>query len=93
MGAETNVSSFLVFFFLVSLTRSRQIFERLTSGNYLRLPGPPLSKYSSVGELLDKGVNVAIGVADEAAARNTRFEIAWVSPDSFFFLLRRCFDD
>ena len=44
-----------------------------------RLPGPPLSKHSSVGALLAEGVNVAIGVVNEAAARNTRFEVAWVS--------------
>lgn len=44
-----------------------------------RLPGPPLSKYSSVGALLAEGVNVAIGVAEESGARNTRFEVAWVS--------------
>ena len=49
-----------------------------------RLPGPPLSKHSSVGALLEKGVNVAIGVVDSSAARNTRFEIAWVK---FFFCL------
>ena len=46
-----------------------------------RLPGPPLSKHSSVGALLAKGVNVAIGTVDEAEARNARFEIAWVSPN------------
>jgi hypothetical protein len=57
---------------------SRQTFERA-----YRLPGPPLSKQSSVGALLAKGVNVAIGVVNEAAARNTRFEIAWVSPSLF----------
>ena len=47
-----------------------------------RLPGPPLSKHSSVGALLAEGVNVAIGVIEESAARNTRFEIAWVSLSS-----------
>ncbi len=29
--------------------------------------------------LLKAGVNVAIGVTDESTARNTRFDIAWVS--------------
>ena len=36
-----------------------------------RLPCPPLSKYSSVSTLLAKGVNVAIGLTDEATAQNT----------------------
>src|SRR6202044_2721795 len=42
------------------------------------LPGPPLSYDSAVTTLLAKGVNVAIGVVDEYAARNTRFALAWV---------------
>jgi len=46
------------------------------------LPGPPLSKHSSVGTLLAEGVNVAIGVINEAAARNTRFDIAWAALES-----------
>ncbi|KAF8801695.1 amidohydrolase [Phlegmacium glaucopus] len=46
------------------------------------LPGPPLSKLSSLGALLAEGVNVAIGVIDESAARNTRFEIAWAALES-----------
>lgn len=57
-----------------------------------RLPGPPLSKYSSISALLAQGVSVSIGVIGEFAARNTRFEIAWVSSFCncsffFFFLL------
>ncbi|KJA17916.1 hypothetical protein HYPSUDRAFT_45759 [Hypholoma sublateritium FD-334 SS-4] len=43
------------------------------------LPGPPLSQESAVTVLLKAGVNVAIGVTDESAARNTRFDIAWVA--------------
>jgi imidazolonepropionase-like amidohydrolase len=46
------------------------------------LPGPPLSKQSSVGALLAEGVNVAIGVVDESSARNTRFEVGWVALES-----------
>ncbi|KAF8805276.1 hypothetical protein BYT27DRAFT_7297664 [Phlegmacium glaucopus] len=46
------------------------------------LPGPPLSKLSSVGALLAEGVNVAIGVIDESSARNTRFDIAWAALES-----------
>ena len=46
---------------------------------YTSLPGPPLSKDSAVTKLLHSGVNVAIGVKDEYDARNTRFDIAWVS--------------
>ncbi|KDR69239.1 hypothetical protein GALMADRAFT_128703 [Galerina marginata CBS 339.88] len=46
------------------------------------LPGPPLSKQSSVMALLNAGVNVAIGVVDESSARNTRFEVAWAALES-----------
>ncbi|KAF8886873.1 hypothetical protein CPB84DRAFT_1787269 [Gymnopilus junonius] len=46
------------------------------------LPGPPLSKESSVTELLNSGVNVAVGVIDEASARNTRFDLAWIALES-----------
>jgi hypothetical protein len=43
------------------------------------MPGPPLSHDSAVTALLARGVNVAIGVVDEYAARNTRFDLAWVN--------------
>jgi len=43
------------------------------------LPGPPLTADTAVLVLLSKGVNVAIGVVDEFAARNTRFEISWAA--------------
>ncbi|KAH9484599.1 hypothetical protein JR316_0004081 [Psilocybe cubensis] len=46
------------------------------------LPGPPLSRKSSITTLLDAGVNVAIGTVNESAARNTRFEIAWAALES-----------
>ncbi|TFK72449.1 hypothetical protein BDN72DRAFT_836217 [Pluteus cervinus] len=45
------------------------------------LAGPPLTQKSNVKTLLDAGVNVAIGVVDEFAARNTRFELGWLSLD------------
>jgi hypothetical protein len=44
----------------------------------LSLPGPPLSEKSALVTLLDAGVNTALGVVDEAEARNTLFELAWV---------------
>ncbi|TDL21140.1 hypothetical protein BD410DRAFT_316586 [Rickenella mellea] len=46
------------------------------------LPGPPLSRDSAVTKLLAHNVNVAIGVVDEYAARNTRLDIAWASLES-----------
>ncbi|KAF4615672.1 hypothetical protein D9613_012510 [Agrocybe pediades] len=46
------------------------------------LAGPPLTKDTSITTLLDAGVNVAIGVVDEYAARNLRFDLAWIALDS-----------
>jgi len=43
------------------------------------LPGPPLTQDTGITTLLSKGVNVAIGVVDEFAARNTRFEVGWAA--------------
>ncbi|KAF8889894.1 hypothetical protein BD779DRAFT_1610936 [Infundibulicybe gibba] len=43
------------------------------------VPGPPLSRESTVMSLLAKNVTVAVGVVDESAARNTRFELGWVT--------------
>jgi hypothetical protein len=45
----------------------------------ISLPGPPLTYDSAVTALLESGVNVGIGVIDTSAARNTRFDVAWVS--------------
>ena len=42
------------------------------------IAGPPLTNDTSISQLLRAGVNVAVGVVDEAAARNTRFDLAWV---------------
>lgn len=71
----TNISTFTFLFF---------VYANMLDSS--RLPGPPLSNYSAATVLLDHGVNVAIGVVDEFAARNTRFDAAWVS---FYFSLRR----
>ncbi|KAF7342244.1 Composite domain of metallo-dependent hydrolase [Mycena venus] len=46
------------------------------------LPGPPLSRKTSVTTLLDHGVNVALGVTSDYDARNARFEIAWAALDA-----------
>ncbi|KLO05758.1 hypothetical protein SCHPADRAFT_917689 [Schizopora paradoxa] len=53
------------------------------------LPGPPLSNSSAASVLLDHGVNVAIGVVDEFAARNTRFDAAWAALESHGKIDRR----
>lgn len=42
------------------------------------LPGPPLSKLTSVTTLLAANVTVGLGVEEAWNARNTRFEIGWV---------------
>ncbi|CAA7271147.1 unnamed protein product [Cyclocybe aegerita] len=41
--------------------------------------GPPLSQESTVTTLVKAGVNVGIGVIDEASGRNTRFDVAWTA--------------
>ncbi|GLB34476.1 putative carbohydrate esterase family 9 protein [Lyophyllum shimeji] len=46
------------------------------------LPGPPLSRHSTLTALLAKNVHVAIGVVDEYNARNARFDIAWAALES-----------
>ncbi|KAJ7075534.1 hypothetical protein B0H15DRAFT_894200 [Mycena belliarum] len=46
------------------------------------LPGPPLSRKTSVVTLLEHGVNVALGVQSDYDARNARFELAWAALDS-----------
>ncbi|KAF9053390.1 hypothetical protein BJ165DRAFT_1447326 [Panaeolus papilionaceus] len=44
--------------------------------------GPPFQKHSSITALLEAGVNVAVGTINEAEARNTRFELGWISLDA-----------
>ncbi|KAJ6455316.1 hypothetical protein C8R47DRAFT_1328912 [Mycena vitilis] len=46
------------------------------------LPGPPLSRTTSVMTLLEQGVNVALGVTSDYDARNARFELAWAALDA-----------
>jgi len=46
------------------------------------LPGPPLSYETSITKLLSHGVNVAVGIVDEFAARNIRFDIIWAALES-----------
>lgn len=43
------------------------------------LPGPPLTNDTALVKLLESGVIVGIGVRDAWEARNTRFDIQWVS--------------
>ncbi|KAI0643981.1 carbohydrate esterase family 9 protein [Trametes meyenii] len=43
------------------------------------LPGPPLSGRNAVSELLAHNVSVGVGVIEAWQARNTRFDVAWVS--------------
>ncbi|KAL0946374.1 hypothetical protein HGRIS_012604 [Hohenbuehelia grisea] len=42
------------------------------------LPGAPLSAETALSTLLEKNVNVAVGVVDEFDARHARFDLAWV---------------
>ena len=52
-------------------------FVVLTMNNF-SLAGPPLTYDTPLTRLLEHNVTVAIGVRDEFAARNTRFDVAWV---------------
>lgn len=47
-----------------------------------RLPGPPLSETNAIAILLAHNVTVGVGVEEAWMARNTRLDIAWVSPPS-----------
>ena len=42
------------------------------------MPGPPLTEKSSILELVEHGVSVGLGVTQNWAAQNTRFDLAWV---------------
>ncbi|KZP01957.1 hypothetical protein FIBSPDRAFT_906291, partial [Athelia psychrophila] len=50
------------------------------------LPGPPLSHESAATKLMKAGVNVAIGVIHEYAARNLRFDVAWAALESHGYI-------
>ncbi|KAF8897691.1 carbohydrate esterase family 9 protein [Infundibulicybe gibba] len=43
------------------------------------LPGPPLTNDTALVKLLQHGVTVGLGVTDAWQARNTRFDLQWVS--------------
>lgn len=43
------------------------------------LPGPPLTNDTTLVKLLESGVIVGLGVRDAWEARNTRFDLQWVS--------------
>ena len=47
--------------------------------HFSSLPGPPLTEKSSIMELLDHNVTVGLGIVENWAAHNTRFDLAWVS--------------
>lgn len=53
------------------------------TGTY-SLPGVPLTEKSSVLELLSHNVTVGIGIEESFSARNTRFDIGWVSSGLLF---------
>lgn len=44
-----------------------------------RLAGPPLTNDTGLVKLIENRVTVAIGVPEAWAARNARFDIAWVN--------------
>ncbi|KAF5371159.1 hypothetical protein D9758_004121 [Tetrapyrgos nigripes] len=46
------------------------------------LPGPPLTQDTAFTKLIAHNITVGIGVSDTFMARNTRFDVAWVSLDS-----------
>lgn len=48
-----------------------------------RLPGPPLTRENSVLALLKQNVTVGLGIEEQWSARNLRFDVAWVSGNSF----------
>lgn len=54
-----------------------------------RLPGPPLTKDSAVSLLAAHNVTIGIGIEEPWSARNTRFDIAWVSIRDTFPVLHR----
>jgi hypothetical protein len=54
----------------------------------ISLPGPPLTNDTALIKLLEHGVIVGFGVQNAWEARNTRFDVQWVSfpvkpPDKF----------
>ena len=43
-----------------------------------RLAGPPLTNNTNLVSLIENQVTVGVGVTDAWAARNARFDLAWV---------------
>jgi len=43
------------------------------------LPGPPLTQETAIGLLLAHNVTLGIGIEEQWSARNTRFDLGWVS--------------
>ena len=50
-----------------------------TDNVFISLPGPPLTNDTTLSRLLDHGVIVGLGVRTAWEARNTRFDVQWVS--------------
>jgi hypothetical protein len=50
-----------------------------TDDVFISLPGPPLTNDTTLVRLLEHGVIVGLGVRTAWEARNTRFDIQWVS--------------
>lgn len=44
------------------------------------LPGPPLTEQNAIAALAAHKVTVGVGVPEQWASRNIRFDIAWVRP-------------
>lgn len=51
----------------------------MTDNALVSLPGPPLTNDTTLNRLLEHGVIVGLGVRTAWEARNTRFDIQWVS--------------
>lgn len=61
-----------------ALSDTLLLYELLLTNN-IRLPGPPLTRDSAISLLLSHNVTVGIGIEEPWSARNTRFDVAWVS--------------
>ncbi|KXN92662.1 hypothetical protein AN958_11763, partial [Leucoagaricus sp. SymC.cos] len=83
---------------MLTLTRPKESYKRQSEAHLIaheinyaktlfwqlgKLPGAPLTHDGIVMKLLHAGVNVGIGVIDDHNARNTRFEVAWLTLNSF----------
>lgn len=57
----------------------RYILVIVTNDASTSLPGPPLTNDTALVKLLEHGVIVGLGVRNAWEARNTRFDVQWVS--------------